>query len=157
MIRTVVKSTLVGMLMLVISGCEYIPIAGGALDGETALVPDDWTAVAPVEIIQLETRGDDGPYSVNLWVVEVGGTLHVFAGDNRSAWVVNIEHDPRVRLGVDGSIYELKAERVRSPEAFSAFAAAWEGKYGNRPRNEDVGQTYLYRLLPRPEPVMAGD
>ena len=62
-------------------GCsEALPIAGGALEGQVTAIPGAWGPVARDEIIQLETNGPDGPYSVNLWTVAIDGDLHVFAG-----------------------------------------------------------------------------
>lgn len=139
-----------GLLLLVLlAGCEYLPFGQGPLEGQFVANPNDWTEVGKVEIIQLETNGADGPYSVNLWIANIEGTLHVFAGDNLSDWVANIQSDPNVRLGVKGSIYELMATRETSAEQFEKFAQEWKNKYGNRPRNENVDETYLYRLTPR--------
>ena len=141
---------LTALLMLAtLAGCEFLPFGQGELEGRVVANPDDWTEVGQVEIIQFETSGDDGPYSVNLWIADVDGVLHVFAGDNLSAWVKNMQLDPNVRLGVQGSIYELRGTREQDPEQFEKFARAWESKYGNRPRNEKVNETYLYRLTPR--------
>ena len=132
--------------LLLMTGCtEYLPISSGALSGTATEVPAQWTDVAPVEIIQLETGGDDA-YSVNLWVVELAGDLHVFAGDNRATWVENIEANANVRLRANELIYALRATRVTDAATFEVFAQAWEAKYGNRPRNENVDETYLFRL-----------
>ncbi|MDG1441049.1 MAG: hypothetical protein P8R02_00015 [Pseudomonadales bacterium] len=134
---------------LALSSCtEYLPISSGALSGTATETPAQWTDVAPVEIIQLETGGEDA-YSVNLWVVELGGNLHVFAGDNRATWVENIEANDDVRLRANDLIYSLRATRVTDAPTFEVFAQAWEAKYGNRPRNENVDETYLFRLNPR--------
>ena len=73
----------------------------------------------------------------------------MFAGDNYTTWIENIDANPDVRLGVAGKIYELTASRVTDPDVFEKFAQAWEAKYGNRPRNENVSETYLIRLVPR--------
>ena len=75
-------------------GCsEALPIAGGALEGKVSAIPSFWGPVAEDEIIQLETNGPEGPYSVNLWAVAIDGDLHVFAGNNYAAWVEHIESD----------------------------------------------------------------
>jgi hypothetical protein len=145
------SSTIFSSLLctLLLASCtEYLPVSSGALSGTATETPTQWTDVAPVEIIQLETGGDDA-YSVNLWVVELGGDLHVFAGDNRATWVENIEANDDVRLRANDLIYSLRATRVTDAAAFELFAQAWEAKYGNRPRNENVDETYLFRLNPR--------
>ena len=131
-------------------GCsEQLPIASGALEGSNAPIPDSWARVAQDNIIQFETMGPDGPYSVNLWTVVVEGDLHVFAGDHYANWVEHIASEPRVRLQSEGDIFELVATRVTQGSQFEIFARAWEAKYGNRPRNERVEETYLFRLTPR--------
>ena len=142
------SSTIFASLLctLLLTSCtEYLPISSGALSGTATETPAKWTDVAPVEIIQLESGGDDA-YSVNLWVVELAGDLHVFAGDNRATWVENIEANANVRLRANELIYSLRATRVTDAATFEVFAQAWEAKYGNRPRNENVDETYLFRL-----------
>ena len=98
--------------------------------------------------VQLETRPAD-PYSVNIWVIALDPHLYVHAGANRSAWVENLEADPRARVRVDGTLYELTAARVAEQAEFDRFSDAYEKKYGRRPRNENVGEAYLFRLGPR--------
>jgi hypothetical protein len=142
-------ATLALISTLLISACsEYIPISSGALDGITTTTPTQWAQVATTEVIQLETTVDE-PYSVNLWTVELNGDLHIFAGDNRTNWVENIEQNADVRLRAEGLIYELQAIRITDAATFELFAQAWEAKYGNRPRNENVDETYLFKLRPR--------
>lgn len=132
-----------------ISACsEYIPLSSGALEGIVTATPTAWTQVATTEVIQLETTVDE-PYSVNLWTVEINGDLFIFAGDNHTNWVKNIEQNADVRLRAEGLIYELHATRITDAALFALFAKAWEAKYGNRPRNENVDETYLFKLQPR--------
>jgi hypothetical protein len=133
---------------LLITSCEYLPLSAGALKGDVVPVPDSWSAVAQTKIIQLETQPAD-PYSVNLWTVEVRGNLYVFAGDNRATWVDHIAVNSSVRLQAAKEVYALSAERVTEAEEFEAFAVEWEKKYGNRPQNEQVDETYLFRLRAR--------
>lgn len=139
-----------GLLALLLGmGCaDKIPFSSGALDGQLVANPTDWTAVGSPSIIQLETQGDE-PYSVNLWVIGDGEKLYVFAGANRSTWVEHIEINPLVRLRSGPNLYELVASRVTDADEFERFAQAWDEKYGNRPRNENVDETWLIRLRPR--------
>ena len=65
------------------------------------------------------------------------------------AFLKDIEQNPNVRLRAETSIFELEAVKVNGAQEFESFAQAWEAKYGNRPRNEDVDKTYLYRLRSR--------
>lgn len=130
-----------------IAGCggPFVLLPGGALEGPTAEVPVDWSFTDAVDTVQLETRAAD-PYSVNIWVIALSDHLYVHAGDNRSAWVENLEADPNVRLCVGESIYELAASRVEGQEEFDRFSDAYEKKYGRRPGNESVAEAYLFRL-----------
>lgn len=132
-------------LALIISGCGYIPFSGGKLDGTPSPNPADWTEVAAADVIELETNPTD-PYSVKLWIVGMGPRLYVHAGANRTTWVEHIEVEPKVRVLIEGKLYDLRAIQVHDQAEFAAFAAAYESKYGNRPRNENIAEIYLYRL-----------
>ena len=133
-----------------VAGCNgpFVLLPGGALEGSTAATPDSWSFTDEVDTVQLETRPAD-PYSVNVWVIALGETLYVHAGDNRTTWVENMEEDPSVRLRIDDSIYELLAARVEDQEEFDRFSDAYERKYGRRPGNENVAEAYLFRLSAR--------
>ncbi|MFK7914000.1 MAG: hypothetical protein AB8B93_08805 [Pseudomonadales bacterium] len=135
------------LVLLFLAGCssDYLPFSGGALDGQNSPPPADWSVAASVKVVQLETRATE-PYSVNIWVVTAASQLYVFAGANRATWIEHIEQNPQVRLQMGDHIYALVATRVTDPQEFMGFARAWEAKYGNRPRNENVAETYLMRL-----------
>ena len=141
---------LASVLSLAVAGCggPLLLLPGGRLDGETRTAPDDWSFTDAVDTIQIETRPAD-PYSVNLWVTEADGALYLHAGATRSRWVEHLEADPRLRLRVDDAIYQLAATRVTEQAEFDRFSAAYEHKYGNPPRNPDVGEAYLFRLAAR--------
>ncbi len=134
------------LCVLALSACGYFP--SGELEGTPAALPADWSAVAAADVIRFETQPAE-PYSVELWVIAVDDVLYVHAGDNRTNWVEHIEADANVRLLHDGSIYELRAERVTDQAEFEVFAVVYDEKYGWRPRNENIDEIYLYRLLPR--------
>lgn len=142
------RPTLLLLLITLLAGCDLIPFSGGALSGTPTEPPMDWTEAASPDVIELETNPEN-PYSVKLWIIGNGPDLYVHAGANRATWVEHIEADANVRLLIEGALYELKAERVASAEEFAAFAEVYEAKYGNRPRNENVDEAYLFRLLPR--------
>lgn len=145
--RWLVFVLLLGLLGM--QGCsDFIPFSSGALEGTVVATPADWNAVGTPDIIQFETQGTE-PYSVNLWVIGEDDKLYVFAGDNRTTWVEHIESNPDVRLLSGGKLYELAATRVTDDDEFEWFANAWEAKYGNRPRNENVAETWLMRLRAR--------
>ncbi len=127
---------------------DNIPFSSGAIEGSSAELPASWAVVAVEEVIELETRPDE-PYSVKLWVVVVDEVPYVHAGANRATWVGHIENDSRIRLGADTAVYELRAERVSDQSEFDRFSDHYEQKYGRRPRNENVTEAYLFRLVPR--------
>ncbi len=140
---------IVTTVLFLLNACsEYLPISSGELQGTLTKSPQSWSEVAKTKIIQLESGGTQ-PYSVNLWVVELEGDLAIFAGDNKTTWVENIYNDANVRLKAEEQIYELAATQITDAATFEVFAQAWEAKYGNRPRNEKVDETYLFRLKPR--------
>ena len=128
-------------------GCNAptLVFPGGALEGKVTPAPETWAFTDSIDTIQLETRPAD-PYSVNIWIIALDRDLYVHAGANRATWVEAMEVDPNVRLGVDDSVYELVAARVTGQDEFDRFSDAYEKKYGRRPRNENVGEAYLFRL-----------
>ncbi len=146
------RSPLFLALCLTVSmvGCSrpFVLLPGGALEGPTAAAPASWSFTSEVETVQLETLPAD-PYSVNIWVIALGSDLYVHAGANRSQWVENMEKDPNVRMGIEGTIYELVASRVDDQQAFDRFSDAYEQKYDRRPRNENIAEVYLFRLAAR--------
>lgn len=142
------RNSMIAALLAFLSGCNYIPISGGKLDGELTEPPGDWTDVASAKIIRLETNPQD-PYSVKLWILGVGADLYVHAGATRTTWVEHIEVDPNVRLLIGEKLYELRAERVTSQDEFDAMALPYKAKYGNAPRNPNIDEAYLFKLLPR--------
>lgn len=128
------------------AGCGPILLfPGGALEGAEAPAPTDWGFAEEISTIQLETRPED-PYSVNIWAVGLDDQLYVHAGGSRSAWVEHMEANPLVRAQVGDRLFLLRASRVSDEEEFARFANVYEGKYGSRPRNENIAEIYLYRL-----------
>lgn len=137
--------SLLGVALALLGCGPTLLLPGGALDGTPTETPSDWGFVESISTIQLETRPQD-PYSVNIWALGMDGALYVHAGANRSNWVEHIEVDPRVRVRIEGRLYDLAAVRVTRDDEFQRFAERYEKKYGNRPRNENIGEIYLYRL-----------
>jgi hypothetical protein len=134
--------------VLFLGGCAYIPFAGGELEGTVTPVPNNWSNLAAVDIIQIETNPSQ-PYSVKLWVTVMDNIPYIHAGENLATWVENLQLDPELRLENEGKIYELKAERVTSADEFKRLGEIYHTKHGNYPRNPNIQEVYLYRLLPR--------
>ena len=135
-------------VFVVASACDYVPFSSGALDGPVVAVPDDWSMLDDIDVIEIETN-PNAPYSVKLWIVGSTDGLFIHAGDNRTTWVEHLEDDPRLRLKAHGTIYELTAERVLNQDTFATFMVVYDAKYGSRPQNENVDEVYLYRLMAR--------
>ncbi len=144
------KNQGLSFLLLLLTACsaDFVPFAGGALNGNLVPAPNDWTEVTTAEVIQLETNPTQ-PYSVKLWIIGQGQHLYVHAGANRTAWVEHIENDPRVKLLIGENLYELLAERVTDANDFKTFSDVYEEKYGRRPQNENVKEAYLFHLFSR--------
>lgn len=139
----------IALMLCGLFGCgPFVLLPGGQLSGQPTPVPDDWSFLADVDTVQLESRPSD-PYSVNIWAVGIGADVYVHAGANRAAWIEHMEADPRVRMRVGEAIYELRSTRVESASEFSRFANVWEEKYGSRPRNENISEIYVMRLSAR--------
>ncbi|MBB84827.1 MAG: hypothetical protein CL931_13550 [Deltaproteobacteria bacterium] len=146
-IRTILALSVIALSM---SACSrpFVFFPGGQLAGEVAPPPADWSFTDEISTIQIETNPAD-PYSVNIWVLELEGALYLHAGANRAAWVEHLEADPRLRIKVDETIYELVSARVTDADEFARFAEKYEEKYGGRPRNENIAEIYLLRLTNR--------
>lgn len=166
--RTVVKAIgigLVGLLVvggIVALGARYLygplgPIPGPELSGSVIEEPvGDWSPIDAVKVIQIETRPED-PYSVSTWVARVDEGIYVFAGNEESPWVQNIQDDPRVRIRVEGRIYELRAVKVEDLETKHAFLTSMKSKYEDDfafdaefwQQAWDSGELVLFRMQPR--------
>ena len=103
------------------------------LKGELVREPvDNWDWVQDVEhpvrgnTIMLETRTWYGiPYSVTILPTPRGENLYIGGSargerlsrtfPNYKQWWANVERDPRVRLKIDGKIYEMTASLVHDP------------------------------------------
>lgn len=136
------------VLVILLSACsrENLPFSSGALTGQATESPASWVEVASVEIIQLETTGDE-PYSVNLWVIGKQDWMYVYAGDNYSTWAEHLEGNPMARLQIEGKLYGVQATRVTDQAEFEKFAKDWNAKYGSTgPEGLNIGDVWLYRL-----------
>jgi hypothetical protein len=124
-------------------------LPGGALSGTVEPAPADWSFTDAVEIVQLETRPDD-PYSVNIWGVAARGAFYVASGrGEENAWAKHLLEDPRVRLRVNDSLYELQAARTDDPAERDAFLEAAHKKYDFEVDEEQQSKAILFRLDPR--------
>jgi len=123
------------------------------LRGEVAdALPDDWAFTDAHPEIALEVRT---PYwirhSVTIWCAVADGHLYVGARDPESKrWPGWVERDPRVRLGIGGTVYEARLERVADPEHAAAVRAAYADKYDLPEQGPDDAPPMRYwRVAPR--------
>lgn len=142
------RTLMILMTAVFLSGCDFIPFSGGKLDGDIKPIPDGWPEVTEADVIEIETNPNE-PYSVKLWVIVMDDKPYIHAGANRATWVEHLESNPELILGHEGSLYELAAVRVTNDAEFKALREIYKDKYGNYPRNSNIGEIYLYRLEPR--------
>ena len=122
--------------LLAAKPCGLIP--GGTLEGAVTSPPADWRALEEGAPCQLELRPED-PHSVNVNCKVHDGHLYVhslFAA--RKRWTAMAEADSRVRVQIDGRVYELRAVRVEQ-EAERKSVLSPDG-------SEPAESTWLYRL-----------
>ncbi len=146
----------VGLLSTMVAGvlaCSG-PLAvlpGGQLSGELAeagTVPTDWSVAGEYGFFKLETRPSD-PYSVNIAFTVVGGALYAYAGATETQWVKNMEKNPLVIVGMDGTLYPLRAKRVTHSNEIEEFGAAWTSQNSFHRDPKDSEEVWLYRLSRR--------
>ncbi len=145
-------------LLALLAACGPIgPIPGGTLRGdvsETAV--EDWSFTDAHETAQLETDPGD-PHSVNTWMTGHAGSLYVptsliLGAENPTdrTWVQNVDRDPRVRVRIDGVIYERVAVRVTDEVELATVRAKLIEKYDVEASDDGQEQkAWIYRLDPR--------
>ena len=139
------------------------------LKGELVREPvDNWDWVQDVEhpvrgnTIMLETRTWYGiPYSVTILPTPRGENLYIGGSargerlsrtfPNYKQWWANVERDPRVRLKIDGQIYEMTAALVHDPvELESILGRAPVTTRLNEDGSEEiVAKWYYWRVAQR--------
>jgi hypothetical protein len=73
----------------------------------------------------------------------------VASGSAENTWARAITADDRVRLRVDGSIFELRAVRDDTTEGRDRFLAAAKAKYDFEPEGDQAADAVLFRLVAR--------
>jgi len=127
-----------GVAVAIATGCDPQDRRPGLwLSGEEVKAPvTDWSFTDAIDLIFVETRTWYGiPHSVTTVCVAHDGALYVPSvymegGTFPDAryWNRNVVRDPRVRLGIDGRIYERKAVLVEDPDEWMAVLAAFARK-----------------------------
>ena len=130
-------------------GCNgpFVVFPGGALSGDVKTTLPSWSA-GEYGTAQLETNPAE-PYSVNIAYTVLDDGLYINAGDTETQWVKHMTADPRVRLRVDGVVYEADVVRIDDAAILDAFAEAWTSQSMFRRDPRELEQVWLYRLVPR--------
>ena len=126
------------------------PFPGGALEGRAEPAPADWSFAEQTSNIAIEVDPEN-PRSVTAGLVIYEKRPYVAATwAARKTWPHIAERDPRVRVRVEGRIFELNAVRVDDPALHSALARLIGEKYGATGGSlaADSG-TWIFRLDPR--------
>ena len=73
-------------IVVALAGCDgpFAVFPGGAIGGEATPAPARWSPDGSHGLAQLETRGAEGPYSVNIAYTIESGVLYVNAGDTET-------------------------------------------------------------------------
>ncbi len=155
--RSLTSIALLALPALLLSACPLGPLPGGRLRGEVQRgAVRDWSFVTDVEQCQLETNPAD-PHSVNTWCVGKGSDLYVPTSmiygplsPRERDWVRNVLADARVRVRVDGVVYERMATRVDDENEYAAVRSLLERKYELDPDALDPArEIWIYRMGPR--------
>jgi hypothetical protein len=132
-------------LLLAACGDPIFMFPGGALTGESASPPVDWSLLDNVDTIQVEFREDD-PYSHNIWAVGIGSDLYIATRGEGTRWTPMIESNPKVRARINGKLYGLTAVRVANAEEVDRVAAAYAKKYQLDEGDNWVKTGLIFRL-----------
>ena len=141
-------------------GCGPLgPLPGGALDGEPAsAAPVDWSFSDAYDTVQLEVRPSN-PYSVNVWCVAKGDALYVGAGRGAaSTWAQALLDDPRARLRIGATLYDVRTVRVTAVPEIQAYLEGLEEKYETleadvsdfQAESDEPASAILFRIAPAP-------
>jgi len=127
-------------------------VPGGRLSGPLAADQDpDWSFTDAVETIQVEVDPRD-PLSVTTWVFTHRGELYVAADffNPWKRWPHLALEDPRVRLRIEGEIYERRAVRVTDPALIEELRRAIGEKYDVDPEGLAARvDVWFFRMDPR--------
>ncbi len=140
-------------------------IAGGPLPGAAQPTPSDWSFTDAQPLIAIETRGRFFRHSVTILCVAADRKLYVITRHAPTKrWVQNLLVEPRVRLAIDGKIYEGRAVRIDEGGDDAGVARAFLRKYvgveaeharaltGSPAAGDDHAEVWTFRIDP-PEPA----
>jgi len=155
------------VLLLLGTGCApFLVFPGGELRGTLdSNAIDDWGFTDEVEFVQIQTRSDR-PYSVQVYGVGSGKAFYIasqgwrgaLGSTNRARWIEHLVEDPKIRLLVGGTLYELKGVRVEDDLEVERVRQLFQKKYGDaaeswgfwqkKPNAPSASEAFVYRLDP---------
>ena len=149
------RSIWIASTLALVCGCAQLgcgpmgPIPGGKLDGVVVSGEvSDWSFTDEIKNIQLEARPGD-PYSVTTWCAAHGGGIYVGSGGGeKTRWARYLLADSRVRLRIDGKLYNRSAVRVTDRDEIEAVLQKLETKYNFELDDEDQIDGLLFRMDP---------
>ncbi len=150
------------------TGCApFLVFPGGELRGQLDSTGiEDWDFTDEVEFVQIETR-PERPYSVQVYGVGSDDGFYIasqgwrgaLGSTSRARWIGHLAEDPRVRLRVGETLYELEAVRVEEDAAVERVRQLFRQKYGDaaeswgfwrgQPEALRATDAFVYRLEPR--------
>jgi len=132
-VRSRVLRALLALAVLVAAGAAWVRlfaggpvlpgVGGGRLRGELATaLPADWSFANREPYLLVESDAWTLPYSASVWFLAHDGRLHLllpaFFGEDLQR---RLADDPRVRVAIDGKLYDQVAERVVGDAALGAL------------------------------------
>ncbi len=155
------------VLVLLGTGCApFLVFPGGELRGTLySNAIDDWSFTDEVEFVQIQTRSDH-PYSVQVYGVGSGKAFYIasqgwrgaMGSTNRARWIAHLVEDPKIRLLVGETIYELKGVRVEDDSEVERVRQLFRTKYGDaaeswgfwqkKPKAPSASEVFVFRLDP---------
>jgi hypothetical protein len=122
-------SVLVALLVVGLLLAPIGPVPGVFIGGTAATPPASWPDTADVDEIRLGVAGTI-PRVVIIWVVDVGGELHV-VGSRDSGWVKMIGDTAPVKMRLGDHTYPLRAVRITAgfEDILKAYIAKYEAEY----------------------------
>jgi deazaflavin-dependent oxidoreductase (nitroreductase family) len=116
---------------------------------------DELDQIAAIRTVDLTTIGRKSgtARTVEIWWLRVDGRFVITGTPGRRDWMANVLADPRVRIGVDGRVFEATAAPVHD-EAFRRRVFAHPG---NRWYSSQAGLDMLVRTAPMIEVVFTAE
>ena len=104
---------------------------GLMLSGRAVAAPADWSFTDAHKEISIQVQPPHLiPHSVTVWCATVDGQLFLGARDPETKrWPGWVDRDPRVRLRIDGVLYDGRLVDVEDPARIERIQASYAAKY----------------------------